>query len=439
MKNQMEMSDKRNKYEALFNENSFKLKRILESIIVGMLTGVIISFLRFLVDKSGYLLANTYKTISLKHWLIPIWIIFLIIIGYIIGLIAKKNAAIRGSGIPQVEGVLLEKLDMTWWKVILGKFVGSFLAIGTGLSLGIEGPSVQLGAAVGQGFSKILKKIKIEEKYLIISGTSAGIAAAFNAPLAGTMFALEEISKKLSPTILISAFSAAAASNFISYQLFGFKPVFDFRNVPRLPLNCYLFIIVFGIIIGVLGVVFNKALVKTQNIFSMQKWIPIQFRPMFCLGISIFIGFLLPQILGEGNMLIMSLAKGNIAIKMLVILLVCKFIFSMICCGSGTPGGIFLPLFTVGALIGAIYGSAATYLFHINSSYIGIFIILAMAGYFSSVIRAPMSGSILVIEMTGSFSNLLPIAIISVVSYLTAYILKSKPIYETLLEKLLIN
>ncbi|WP_406548010.1 hypothetical protein ACI7YV_11835 [Clostridium ljungdahlii] len=90
MKNQMEMSDKRNKYTALLNENSFKLERILESIIVGMLTGLIISFLRFLVDKSGYLLVNTYKTIGLKHWLIPVWIIFLITIGYIIGLIAKR-------------------------------------------------------------------------------------------------------------------------------------------------------------------------------------------------------------------------------------------------------------------------------------------------------------------------------------------------------------
>ncbi len=423
----------------LVNWHNFKLKILFESIIVGVLTGFVISLLRFLVDKSGYFLDSTYKTIISKHWLIPIWITFLIIIGYIIGLIIKKNAVIRGSGIPQVEGVLLEKLDMTWWKVILGKFVGSFLAIGTGLSLGIEGPSVQLGAAVGQGFSKILKRIKMEEKYLIISGTSAGIAAAFNAPLAGTMFALEEIYKKLSPEILISAFSAAVSSDFISCQFFGFKPVFDFRNTPMLPLNCYLFIVILGIIIGVLGVVFNKVLVKTQNIFSMQKWLPIEFRPMFCLVISIFIGFFLPQILGEGNMLIMSLAKGNIAIKILVILLVCKFIFSMICCGSGTPGGIFLPLFTIGALIGAIYGGVVTCLFHLNSAYIGSFIILAMSGYFSSIIRAPMSGSILVIEMTGSFSNLLPVAIISVVSYLTAYVLKSKPIYEALLEKLLIN
>lgn len=432
----MEKRNKSNEHTMSCNCHDFKLKIVFESIIVGMLTGVIISFLRFLVNKSGHLLVDIYKIIELKHQLIPIWIVFVIIIGYIIGLIIKKNAVIRGSGIPQVEGVLLGKIGMTWWKVILGKFVGSFLAIGSGLSLGIEGPSVQLGAAVGQGFSKILKKVKKEEKYLIISGTSAGIAAAFNAPLAGTMFALEEIHKKLSPSILILAFSAAAASNFVSCQFFGFKPVFDFRDVPMIPLNYYLLVIVLGIIIGVLGGIFNKVLLKVQNIFFTQKWIPIEFRPMFCIAISIFIGFFLPQVLGEGDILIMSLGKGNIAIKLLVILLVCKFIFSMICCGSGTPGGIFLPLFTIGALIGGIYGSIFRCLFNMNSIYIGSFIVIAMAGYFSSVIRAPMSGSILVIEMTGSFSNILPIIVISIVSYVTAYVLKSKPIYESLLEKL---
>lgn len=437
----MEIDSKKenNTYVTLFHWNSFQLKLVFESAVIGILTGFTIALLRFLVDKSGYFLGNAYRMMRSTNWLIPIWIIFLIVIGYIIGLIIKSQPIIRGSGIPQVEGVILRKFDMTWWKVILGKFVGTILAIGAGLSLGIEGPSVQIGAAVGQGFAKILKRLKIEEKYLITSGASAGIAAAFNAPLAGTMFALEEVHKNLSPVILIPAFSAALSSDFVSSEFFGLKPVFDFRNISMLPLNYYFYIIVLGIIIGVSGVIFNKTLLKAQNIFSMQARLPIEFRPIFCLIISIFVGFILPQALGEGNTLIMSLTKNNIAIRILLILLVVKFIFSMICCASGTPGGIFLPLFTVGALIGAIYGTLLVHIFHLNSVYIGSFVILAMAGYFSSVIRAPMTGSILVLEMTGSFSNLLPVAIISIVAYLTAYILKSKPIYEALLEKFLVN
>ncbi|MDG9688473.1 chloride channel protein, partial [Streptomyces sp. DH18] len=128
----------------------------------------------------------------------------------------KNEPMISGSGIPQVEGVLLRELDMTWWKVILGKFFGGVLSIGSGLSLGREGPSVQLGAAIGQGFSKVFRRIKIEEKYLITSGASAGLAAAFNAPLAGAMFALEEVHKNFSPLILLSALSSALSADFIA-------------------------------------------------------------------------------------------------------------------------------------------------------------------------------------------------------------------------------
>lgn len=432
-------TDESNKYNGIAGRHSFKLKIIFESAAVGIITGLIISLLRLLVDKSGNLINNIYNTLTLKYLLIPVWIFILIITGYVTGLIIKKQPMIRGSGIPQVEAVIHENFEENWWKVILGKFSGTVLAIGSGLSMGIEGPSVQIGSAVGHGFSKISKRLKIEEKYLITSGASAGIAAAFNAPLAGTMFALEEIHKSLSPVLLVSAFSAAAAGDFISSSFFGLKPVFDFRNAFILPINHYIFIIVLGIIMGISGTIFNRALLTTQKLFSKQKWLPIEFRPVICALISVFAGFMLPQILGESNSLIMSLEKGSIAVKILLILLLVKFLFSMLCCASGTPGGIFLPLFTVGSLLGAIYGSLLTQILHINSAYIGSFVILAMAAYFSSVIRAPMTAAILVIEMTGSFSNLLPVAIISLVSCVTANLIHSEPIYESLLKQFLNN
>ena len=136
---------------------------------------------RYTLEKAGIFVTYVYKTISINPVLILPWICALILIGYIVGLMVKHEPMITGSGIPQVEGVLLRKLDMTWWRVIIGKFFGGVLSIGSGLSLGREGPSVQLGAAVGQGFSKVFKRIKIEEKYLMTSGASAGLSAAFNA------------------------------------------------------------------------------------------------------------------------------------------------------------------------------------------------------------------------------------------------------------------
>ncbi|WP_202117409.1 ClC family H(+)/Cl(-) exchange transporter [Clostridium chromiireducens] len=433
------MENKQSTYNTLFHWHSFKLKLVFEGICIGIVTGLLIVLYRLALEKAGILLNYIYKLISINHILILPWIILVIIIGYLVGLMVKDEPMISGSGIPQVEGVLLRKLDMNWWKVILGKFLGGVLSIGSGLSLGREGPSVQLGAAVGQGFSRIFKRIKIEEKYLITSGASAGLAAAFNAPLAGAMFALEEVHKNFSPLILLSALSSALSADFIASSFFGLKPVFNFGDFATLPLNFYFYVIILGIIVGFLGVVFNKVLLKTQNLYVKQTWLRKEFRIIIPLLISVILGLLLPEVLGGGHELITSLTEDNFSLTLLVIILVVKFAFTMASFGSGAPGGIFLPLLAIGALIGNVYGEILMHIAHLDSIYINNFIILAMAGYFASVVKSPITGTILITEMTGSFNHLLALAIVSIIAYIVADVLASKPIYEALLEKFLQN
>ncbi|MDR3586253.1 MAG: chloride channel protein, partial [Desulfosporosinus sp.] len=158
----MEIHNKHNTYNTLFHWHSFRLKLVFEGIAVGIITGFLVVLYRYALEKAGVILTEVYKALSIRPLLIPVWLGALIIIGYIVGIMVKHEPMISGSGIPQVEGVLLRKLDMTWWKVIIGKLVGGVLTIGAGLSMGREGPSVQLGSAVGQGFSKVFKRIKIE-------------------------------------------------------------------------------------------------------------------------------------------------------------------------------------------------------------------------------------------------------------------------------------
>lgn len=435
----MEAKNKHTTYNTLFHWHSLRLKLVFEGIGVGITTGLLIVLYRYSLEKTGVLLGYIYKNITIKPILILPWIGTLIIIGYITGLMVKNQPMISGSGIPQVEGVLLRKLDMKWWRVILGKFIGGVLSIGSGLSLGREGPSVQLGAAVGQGFSKVLKRVKIEEKYLITSGASAGLAAAFNAPLAGVMFALEEVHKNFSPLVLISTLSAALSADFVASDFFGLKPIFNFKNLAMLPLNFYFYVILLGVIIGIFGVIFNNILLKTQTLYIEQTWIPKEMRIVVPLLISVILGVLLPQVLGGGHELIASLNTESFSLTILAILVLVKFLFTMVSYGSGAPGGIFLPLLTIGALIGNVYGIALVHLVHFDSIYINNFIILAMAGYFTAVVRAPITGIILITEMIGSFNHLLSLAIVSIVAYIVADILASKPIYESLLEKILHN
>ncbi|WP_088227989.1 ClC family H(+)/Cl(-) exchange transporter [Desulfosporosinus sp. FKB] len=434
----MTSSNKHSTHNSLLHWSSFRLKLVYEGLGIGIITGFIIVLYRFLLERAGVLLTQIYNAIIAKPVLLPVWVGVLILIGYIVGLLVKNEPMISGSGIPQVEGVLLRKLSMTWWKVIIGKFIGGVLAIGAGLSMGREGPSVQLGAAVGQGFSKVLKRIKIEEKYLITSGASAGLAAAFSAPLAGVMFALEEVHKNFSPLILLPALSAALSADFVTSEFFGLKPVLNFTNLHDFPLHYYFFIIILGIIIGVLGVAFNVTLLKTQDLYAGQRWLPKTFWVIIPLLVSIVLGFFLPQVLGGGHELITALvAQGNFTLKLLVVLIVAKFFFTMICYGSGAPGGIFLPLLAIGAIIGNIYGLAVVDLFHLNSTYVNNFIILAMAGYFTAIVRAPITGTILITEMTGSFTHLLSLSVVCITAYIVADFLGSKPIYESLLEKFL--
>jgi len=435
----LESKDKNNTQNTLLHWHSFRSKLVFEGIGVGTITGLLIVMYRYALEKASILLSEIYKAISIRPLLILPWICCLVLIGYIVGLMVKHEPMIGGSGIPQVEGVLLRKLDMKWWRIILAKFIGGVLTIGSGLSLGREGPSVQLGAAVGQGFSRLLKRIKIEEKYLITCGASAGLAAAFNAPLAGVMFSLEEVHKNFSPLILLSALSAALSAAFVSSCFFGLKPVLNFENLSPLPLKYYLYIILLGIVVGLLGVVFNKLLLKTQNLYTNQKWLPKEMRIIIPLLISIVFGILLPQVLGGGHELIISLFKGNFSLTLLVIIIAMKFLFTMVSYGSGAPGGIFLPLLAIGALIGNVYGIVLIDFVHFNSMYINNFIILAMAGYFTAVVKSPITGTILIAEMTGSFKHLLPLAIVSIVAYMVADLLSSKPIYESLLQKFLHN
>ncbi len=427
--------NKHNTYNTIYHWQNFRLKLIIEGIIIGLLTGSLIVAYRITLEKADELREKISLAQLANHKLIPIWFVILLLGAYIVGIMIKKEPMIKGSGIPQVEGVLQRRLSMNWLRVIVLKFIGGTIALGAGLSLGREGPSIQLGGAVGQGFGKIMKRIKIEEKYLITSGASAGLAASFNAPFAGVMFALEEVHKHFSPLILLSAMAASLTADVVSKHFFGLKPVFDIQHISSIPLNSYGYIILLGIIVGVFGAIYNSTLLKTLNIYDKKIRIPVEYKPMIPFIMAGVLLLILPQVLGGGHALINSLLKGSFTMKMLSAILIVKFAFSMISFGSGAPGGIFFPLLVLGALTGAIYGNVLTHFFGFSSEFVSNFIILAMAGYFTAIVRAPITGIILITEMTGSFTHLLSLSIVSITAYVVADLLKSEPIYESLLKR----
>ncbi len=413
------------------------LKVILEGILVGFLSGIVIVLYRLCLSHADDLREKLYGAMEGQTGYIFIWFLFLVLVGLLLGWLIKKYPMIKGSGIPQIKGFLVRQLDINWLKELILKFIGGILSIGCGLSLGREGPSVQMGATVGLGFSRLFKRFHLEEKYLVTAGASAGLAAAFNAPLAGVIFALEELHRNFSPIILMCAMGASITADFVSSNFFGLKPIFDFTNLSVLPLNHYGFIIGLGVLTAILGWLFNKLLLLASTYIDGNKKMKSIYKPIIPLVLSGIIGFTVPCLLGGGHELIVSLTEGSMLLKILCTLFILKLLFTVISYGSGVPGGIFLPVLVLGALIGKIYGQVCVDLMGIDSAYILNFITLAMAAYFTAIVKAPITGSILVTEMTGSFNHLLPLITICLVAQVVTDVLHSGAIYDVLLERML--
>ena len=209
-----------------------------------------------------------------------------------------------------------------------------------------------------------------------------------------------------------------------------------FRKVESLPLKNYWTLIILGIIIGIIGVIFSKGILKTQSLFKNSK-LSTEMKCIIPFVVTGIVAFISPILLGGGHDLIIALKEQNFTVTVLFTFIIVKFLFTFVCFGSGIPGGIFFPLLVLGALVGNLVGLLFTTYFGIDNTYLINFIILAMAGHFASIVKAPITAIILISEMTGSLNHLLALGIVVIISHLTSDILKSSPIYESLLERIL--
>lgn len=442
---------------------NYKYRLILEGALIGLITGALISVFRLMLtyaDKGRGMLAD-YAASSLQGKLVLA--LLLIVIASVVTAFLIWEPDIAGSGIPQTEAELRGQKEMKWYRVIIGKLIGCALAIGGGLALGREGPSVQLGAMVGKGFARTSHRPLTEERLLVTCGAGAGLSAAFGAPLAGAIFSLEEMHRNFSADILLTTMAASVASDFICANVLGLTPVFGLDMEHYIPLKYYWAVILLGLILGLFGALYNKTIDNMQDIFekigsSISKCIcrvtgkeysiisdglhPTIFASrsaVFGRMIAVFflayiLFFLYPDALGSGSFLVNEIGHGKYGLYALLVLLVIKFIFSTASFGSGSPGGIFLPLLVLGSITGGLF-SRVLGLAGFDQSYIEGFVVIAMAGYFAAIVRAPVTGVVLITEMTGDFTTLLPLVLTSLVAYLVAEALGVVPIYTQLLDR----
>lgn len=419
------------------SQANFNNVLLLEGLIVGLLAGLVACLYRYMLAHGETLCYAIVEFIQKNNIYIIALFAFLMIIGVVISLLLKYEPYISGSGIPQVEAEMIDQIDEKWYKVIIAKMLAGTLAIIGGLSLGREGPSIQLGAMIGKGVAKVLHRIKVEEKFLLTCGAAAGLSAAFNAPLAGVLFALEEVHKNFSPLALVSVMVASLTGDFMSKNLFGMTPSLYFPLVESLPLGQYGYLIVLGVITGILGVLYNKMTILTLELFDKITCIKKHQKVIIPLLISGIVMVVYPQILCGGHHIIDMIREGHLVFTAVLCLLLFKFLFSLLSFGSGAPGGIFFPLLVLGSLTGCAYGLVIIQYLGVQDIYLNNYIVVAMAGLFAGIVRAPITGIVLIAEMCGSLSQFLPISICAFVGYVIANLLRSEPIYHSLLQRLI--
>ncbi|MCC6483985.1 MAG: H(+)/Cl(-) exchange transporter ClcA [Armatimonadetes bacterium] len=343
-----------------------------------------------------------------------------------------------GSGIPHIKGVLLHLRELNWKRILPVKFVAGVLAIGAGMSLGREGPAVQIGACFGKAFSDVLKLPRRVQPSLIACGAGAGLAAVFNAPLAGFLFVIEELQRELSALTYGTSFVAAVTAVAITRALTGQLPSFHIQGYPTAPLTALPLFGVVGLLTGLGGVYYNRCLLWCTSFFRSWKQ-PPWFAAATMGAVAAATAWWVPLAVGGGHNVAEQILQGRFAgahlLSFLVLLFAVKFALTVFSYGTGVPGGIFAPLLVLGAILGLIVGQASAIFFPDLAQTPAAFSVVGMAAFFAASIRAPLTGIVLILEMTGNQQQLFALLVACLTAYVVAEHLGDKPVYEAMLEQ----
>lgn len=359
--------------------------------------------------------------------------------GLAVWLVARFAPEASGSGIPHVKAVLHGLRDVRWARVLAIKFSAGVTGIGAGLALGREGPTVQMGAAIGQMVSGWFRCTARERRTLIAAGAGAGLSAAFNAPLAGLVFVLEELQRNFVPSVFAIALLASVVADVVTRVLLGQLPVFH-TDVPSIPpLTALPVSLVIGVAAGALGILFNRGLVASLDLFqrlpSRRDWLRPLLRGVLAGAVVGVVGWFAPRMIGGGGGLVEATLDARVSSVELPLHFVTRFVLTMVSYGCGAAGGIFAPLLLLGSEIGLAIGRIGAHLMPSLVAHPRTFAVVGMAAYFSAIVRAPLTGIVLMVEMTGDYELVLPLLVASLTAYGVAEWLGDRPIYEALLER----
>jgi CIC family chloride channel protein len=399
---------------------------LLLTLVIGVLTGLAVVAFIVLTEHLGMRLYPVGSA-AWRRILIPV--LGSVGMGY---LLYRYFPDARGSGVPQTKAALFARGGVITLGTVLGKFFCTAATLASGIPLGREGPSVQVGGGIASVLGRYLGLSAERVKALIPVGASAAIAAAFNTPLAAVVFSLEEITGDLHAPILGSVVLASAASWFVLRLLLGNHPLF---HVPQYqlanPLEFGIYAVL-GVAGGLVSVVFTKLLLKTREWFMSLPKKTVWFQPVAGGVLVGAMALFVPQVLGVGYGYVGEALNGRMALGIMAILVVLKLLAVTTSYGSGNAGGIFGPSLFIGAMLGGTVGGIAHHLLPQYTASAGAYALVGMGTLFAGIVRAPMTSVLMIFETTQDYAVIVPLMISNLVSFFISTRLQPEPIYDAL-------
>ena len=428
------------------NHKNYKtyLINIFPCIGYGLLTGVLTGGAIFLFKLLAKFAEEHSRSLYLMARETPfaIVLVFPILMAFAFFMFRLHKAApeCKGGGIPRSEAILRGILPFRWLRTLLGTFFGSLLSFFAGLPVGSEGPAVLIGTALGQMCGCHYKRQPAWSRHVMTGGAGAGFAVATGAPFSGILFALEEIHKRFSP-ILILTVSASVLSAFVTNQLlcnsFEMRPaLFDIASLPSFELSHLLYLLILGILVALAVALFDRSILLFRRITSLSE-------KTAKLPVKLWITFTITGILGlffadgaySGHHLILHILEHDMTTWLLLALFFVRLIMMLLITDSGATGGIFIPTLAIGALAAALIAKLLIFL-GMPAELSTTVIFLGMCAFIGGTLRAPLTASVLFLELSGQFSGMFYVVLVVLVVSLLTELFNQTPFYDKALEEM---
>jgi CIC family chloride channel protein len=396
------------------------------ALVIGALTGLVVVAFIILTERLGMRLYPVGGA-PWRRLLFPV--VGSLGIGY---LLYRYFPDARGSGVPQTKAALFARDGRITLRTVLGKFFCTSATLASGIPLGREGPSVQVGAGIGSVLGRALGLRTEQVKKLIPVGAAAAIAAAFNTPLAAVLFSLEEITGDLYAPVMGAVVLASATAWMVLRVFLGNQPLFKVPQYQLVHPAEFAVYAVLGVAGGVVSAVFTKLLLGIRARFLRLPQKTVWLQPVAGGLVVGLMGWFVPQVLGVGYGFVGEALNGRMAFQLMALLVVLKLVAVTTSYATGNAGGIFGPSLFIGAMLGGTVGTVAHHLFPTYTATPGAYALVGMGAVFAGVVRTPMTSVLMIFEMTQDYAVIVPLMIANLVSLFIASRLQQEPIYEAL-------